>query len=95
MGPYSDREVTGKRHCCIPLFAADLSRGDVVRAETRDGMDLMVAEVVQPSGSWTFRIWLGKSSEPIGPVAIAPWIWVATLPNAWSAPRLRWPQSSG
>ena len=55
--------------CCIPLFAADLSLGDIVRTEHRDGRDFMVAEVIQPSGRWTFRVWLGKSNEHISAVA--------------------------
>lgn len=55
--------------CCIPLFAADLSLGDVVRTESRDGRDFMVADVVQPSGWWTFRVWLGKSADTIASVA--------------------------
>ncbi len=55
--------------CCIPLFAADLSLGDVVRTERRDDRDFVVAEVVQPSGRGTFRVWLGKSNEDIRSVA--------------------------
>jgi Domain of unknown function (DUF4265) len=55
--------------CCIPLFAADLSLGDVVRTEARNGREVMVAEVVQPSGGWTFRVWLGKSTEDMRSVA--------------------------
>lgn len=49
--------------CCIPFFAHNLSLGDAVRTETRDGRTHQIAEVVRPSGRWTFRLWLGKSSE--------------------------------
>jgi len=57
--------------CCIPLFAADKSQGDIVRTESRDERDFMVAEVVRPSGWWTFRVWLGNSTEAIASVANA------------------------
>lgn len=49
--------------CCIPFFAHNLSLGDVVRTETRDGRSYLITEVVRPSGRWTFRVWLGKSTE--------------------------------
>ena len=49
--------------CCIPFFARDLSLGDVVRTTAQGGRDFMVSEVVEPSGHWTFRVWLRDSTE--------------------------------
>ena len=49
--------------CCIPFFAHNLALGDAVRTETREGRTHLIAEVVRPSGRWTFRLWLGKSVE--------------------------------
>jgi hypothetical protein len=49
--------------CCIPFFVYNLSLGDVVRTEASGERAYVVAEVVQPSGRWTFRVWLGGSTE--------------------------------
>lgn len=49
--------------CCIPFFVNDVSLGDLVRTQSRDGRTFVLDQVVRPSGHWTFRLWLGESHE--------------------------------
>lgn len=49
--------------CCIPFFVHNLSLGDLVRTEASGERAYIVSEVVEPSGRWTFRVWLGDSDE--------------------------------
>lgn len=44
--------------CCIPFFAYDLALGDVV--ETTERFEL--TRVLEPSGRYVFRVWLGDSN---------------------------------
>ena len=54
------RHLTGNRFeiCCVPFFVYDLALGDEVEA-----IDYVVEQVVKPSGHYTFRVWLGDSSD--------------------------------
>jgi hypothetical protein len=46
--------------CCIPFFVFDLALGDLV--ETDASYDIV--GVVQHSGRFVFRVWLGDSFQP-------------------------------
>ena len=52
------RQVPFGRLSSIPFFAYDLALGDVV--ETTERFEL--ARVLEPSGRYVFRVWLGDSS---------------------------------
>jgi len=50
--------------CCIPFFAHDLALGDIVQTAALDDARYEIREVIEPSGHYTFRVWLGDSPEP-------------------------------
>jgi len=45
--------------CCIPFFAYNLALGDEVETDN----NYMITSVIKPSGHYTFRIWLGSTSD--------------------------------
>jgi hypothetical protein len=49
--------------CCIPFFAYDLSLGDLVETESRDGKDYVVRRVVNRAGRYVFRVWFGDVAD--------------------------------
>jgi len=55
--------------CCIPFFVFDLALGDVVATTPRDGRKYLVDRVVEPSGRYVFRVWLGQSFYPRDEIA--------------------------
>lgn len=51
--------------CCIPFFLYDVALGDVVEASASHAL----ARVVEPSGRFVFRVWLGGTAHPRQDVA--------------------------
>jgi hypothetical protein len=50
--------------CCIPFFVFNVALGDVVATSPKCGREYVVAEVVEPSGRYVFRVWFGQSFQP-------------------------------
>jgi hypothetical protein len=50
--------------CCIPFFVFNLALGDVVTTSPKASRTYVVANVVEPSGRYVFRVWFGQSFEP-------------------------------
>jgi len=55
--------------CCIPFFVFNLALGDVVATSPRDGRKYVMDKVVEPSGRYVFRVWLGQSFQPRDEIA--------------------------
>lgn len=55
--------------CCIPFFIYDLALGDFVETSPRGDRKYVVSKVVQPSGRYVFRVWLGESFQPRDEIA--------------------------
>lgn len=56
------KQVDDKRFmiCCIPFFTYNLALGDLVSTDE----NLVVINVIQASGQFTFRVWFGDSPRP-------------------------------
>ena len=59
------RQVSDDRFevCCIPFFLYDVALGDIVATSPKGDRKYVVTNVVQPSGRYVFRVWLGESLQ--------------------------------
>ena len=59
------RQVSDDRFevCCIPFFLYDVALGDIVATSPKGDRKYVVTNVVQPSGRYVFRVWLGESFQ--------------------------------
>lgn len=55
--------------CCIPFFIYNVALGDIVATLPKAGRKYVVAEAVQPSGRYVFRVWFGQSFQPRDEIA--------------------------
>jgi hypothetical protein len=51
--------------CCVPMFARNLALGDVVKTVEWSGFEHVVDAVVEPSGHYAYRVWLGSVAEAV------------------------------
>ncbi len=49
--------------CCVPFFLYDLSLGDVVETETREGRRFVISSRVKASGLHTVRAWYSADAS--------------------------------
>jgi uncharacterized protein DUF4265 len=50
--------------CCIPFFVFNIALGDVVVTSPKGGLKYVVEKVIESSGRYVFRVWLGHSPQP-------------------------------
>lgn len=55
--------------CCIPFLVFNLALGDVVITSPKGDRQYVMKKVVEPSGRYVFRVWLGQSPLPRDEIA--------------------------
>jgi hypothetical protein len=50
--------------CCIPFFVFNIALGDVVVASPKGDLKYVVEKVIESSGRYVFRVWLGHAPQP-------------------------------
>jgi hypothetical protein len=50
--------------CCIPFFIYNVALGDIVTTMPNGDRKYVMKSVVEPSGRYVFRVWLGEAFQP-------------------------------
>ena len=60
------RQISKNRFevCCIPFVLYHVALGDIVETHAKNGRQYVVNKVVESSGRYVFRVWLGDSTFP-------------------------------